>query len=173
MRRSSVYGRDKGRIGFNMTPMIDVTFLLMIFFILAGSFASLDVMKLTVPRVHGDRTVDELKLPHKLVVNIPPFPADRVLDEPDLAGRARMWKVSTHEIRPGDGRRLLAVLQGARDGFLQRQAKDPSLAGVALQVELRADRSLHYSQVAPALAAIGKAGFSRVHYVACGSPEER
>jgi biopolymer transport protein ExbD len=170
MARTSVFGRGPVTPEFNMTPMIDVTFQLTLFFLLAGTFASLDSSRLSVPSVYDERMLADLKLRNKAVVNIPPYSEKEIQANPSLKGMAESWKVSTVTIQRNPDR-LVRELQQARAQFEDRKAKEPALAGMEFQVEVRADRSIQYSQVAPVLVAISKAGFPRVHYVATASAQ--
>jgi len=172
MAKSIVYGGSKAPAAFNMTPLIDVTFLLMVFFILAGSFASLDAVRLAVPKLYDTAVLDELKLANKAVINIPPHSLEQVKEDGKLQGKAASWQLSTARIRPGDTTRLVSELRAARADFADRKAKDPGLADTEFQVEVRADRGVYYSEVTPVLSAITQAGFARVHYVAYTSMDE-
>jgi biopolymer transport protein ExbD len=148
-----------------MTSMIDVTFQLTIFFLLTGTFASLEAARLNVPSVHDEGALKDLNLKNKVVVNIPPYSDKQIQDDPSLKGMAESWKISTETIQR-DPDQLVRELESARAQFEAYQVKDPSLAGVEFQVEVRADRGVYYSEVAPVLVAISKAGFPRVNYVA-------
>ena len=52
MRRSFVYkmGSKAGDVSFNVTPLVDCTFLLVIFFILTSQMASDSLTTLSLPR---------------------------------------------------------------------------------------------------------------------------
>lgn len=168
MAKSVVYGRERVSAEFNMTPMIDVTFQLIIFFILAGSFASLDAAKLTVPAVFGTDNLQELELPGKLVINVVPFPQDQATGR---EGIAQYWQISTERVPVGNSSRLVEILNNARLAFVDRQSRDPSLADTQFQVEIRCDKRIHYSQIQPVLSAVAEAGIRRVHYVAFGEKQ--
>ena len=172
MVKSTVYKRGPATAGLNMTAMIDVTFQLIIFFILAGSFASLDAVPLDVPAVYDPAALGDSKLPYKAVVNLLPHAPDAVAADAALAGQAAAWQVSTARIAPGEVGRLLEVLRSARQAFQKRRAAGDAPAEQEFQVELRADKSLDYGEVAPVLATIGQAGFARVHYVAYSTMED-
>lgn len=66
MRRRRV---DKEPIQFNMTPMIDVVFLLIIFFMLASQFVSAEHAELKLPDPEKSQA-REIKLPEKVTINI-------------------------------------------------------------------------------------------------------
>ncbi|NLF29855.1 MAG: hypothetical protein GX591_03080 [Planctomycetes bacterium] len=150
--------------GINLTGLIDVTFQLIIFFVLAGTFAAAERMDLTPPTLEGTEHLADLKLPAPLVVQVAPYPPERIAEADILRGAASIWRVGAAELPPGDTAGLLAALRRAREAFAARAGD-----GAALEVEVRADRSILYSQVEPVLACVAQAGFERVHYVAMGS----
>lgn len=153
---SRVFDAKRTDIAFNMTPMIDVTFQLIIFFILAGSFASLDNIRLDVPAPEDSAA---RKLGEKnLVINVPPYPKTELTANPDLAGRARMWRISTEELKPGETTRLRQILQDARKAY----AGPPE----EFKVEIRADESIHYSAIQPILMAAADAGIEKMQITA-------
>ena len=163
----SVYGHRRHHHtagGINLTGMIDVTFQLIIFFVLAGTFASAERMALTPPTLEGTEHVADLKLPASVVVQVAPYPPERIAQADALRGAALIWRVGAVELTPGDTAGLQAALGEARRAFAARAGE-----GAELEVEVRADRSILYSQVEPVLAGVGRAGFDRVHYVAMGS----
>ena len=165
MRRTSSNRQRYGEpIQFLMTPLIDVTVLVISFFILAGTFASLDAIQLTVPTVHGNRPVEVMRQGDKLVINVPPLA--RISGAAGQPSEARSYVVSGEMIRPGDTARLVERLK------LERKVLSDGRAGAAgVQVEVRADKSVEFTEIAPVLAAVGQAGFGRVHYVAYGSSD--
>ncbi len=155
MRRSQVYARGPAEMGFNVTPMIDMTFLLIVFFLLAGTFASADNLRLEVPAPH-ESVAAELDRP-SVVVNVAPYSEAEVAAEPARRGQAKLWQVRGRRLRAGDGAGLAEQL---------RQARTASGAGEAFEVEIRADRSLHYGQVRPVMAAARQAGIRTMNLTA-------
>ena len=85
MRTASL--RERSEIGFNMTPMIDVTFLLIIFFLISSHLAQQEVqMELELPAAEtGSATIDESRL---IVVNVLPggtiMTAGKLVDSEEL-----------------------------------------------------------------------------------------
>ena len=62
--------RDRSSAGrINMTPMIDVTFLLLTFFMLASHFASAEKMQIDLPRPDDNQGV-ERRLRDKVIINV-------------------------------------------------------------------------------------------------------
>jgi len=162
---TSVYRRQPTTGQVNLTPLVDVTFQLIIFFILAGTIASQDRVELDVPTLAGTPELADLSLPHKAVVHVATHPADRRAADHALRGSAAYWQVGSIRLAPGDTAALTAELIRARAAFGQRRGGGEG----EFQVEVRADRSVWYSQVEPVLVSVAEAGFGRVHYVAVGS----
>ncbi len=167
MRRLSAYRHHYGEASqFNMTPLIDVTVLLMSFFIMAGTFAALDAIELTVPTVHGDRPVEVFHQGDRLVINVPPMSAGA-----NRAGllpvQAQAFIINGQAFSPADTPSLVDHLKREREKY----GSPDGAATEKLQVEVRADKQIDFSEVAPILSAVGQAGFAKVNYVAYGSGE--
>lgn len=128
--------RARGRsTGLCMTPMIDVVFLLNIFFLVASHVArstAMDPVQLPEATQHQS---DEDSSPHRLVVTIM---ADRSL----LVNGKRVS--------------MEAVEQMITAGSLE--------AGPPFEVRIRADREATYSEVEPLLTACAKAGVRKVGF---------
>lgn len=56
-------------VGINMTPMIDVAFLLLTFFMLASHFASAEKVEMKLPRPDHSQAVDH-KFKDRIVINV-------------------------------------------------------------------------------------------------------
>src|SRR5512135_3697313 len=63
--------RQHGPAGwhFNMTPLIDVTFLLLTYFMLASHYASAERPDIAIPRPHESQARDE-SVPERIYVNM-------------------------------------------------------------------------------------------------------
>lgn len=139
----SIYqrGGEARPFGINMTPMIDITFLLLTFFTLTSHFASAEKLDIPLPRPDDSRAVDR-RLTDKVIINVlyvgPHRPAELHLG-PYLLPSADV---------------LLPHLQAAA-----RQQPQP-------QVILRADRRLPYGQVRELMEMVAGAGLSRLQVVA-------
>ena len=126
---------SSGSLGFNMTPMIDVVFLLIIFFLVSSHLAKQEVqMPLPLPTAaSGNKNVEE-DLP-RLTVNVL---ADGSLM---LAGR----RVQRTEL-----------VTRLRDRFIEE--------GPGLQVRIRGDRNAPYEYVEPIMLACARAGIWDVSF---------
>ncbi len=123
----------RGSLGFNMTPMIDVVFLLIIFFLVSSHLARQETqLDLDLPdAASGESTRDEDV--RRIVVN--------VLAEPGPEARIQVG---------GE------VMDGVRLGELIRH-EDQNAAG-RLEVRIRTDRRVPYGVIEPILLACAKAG---------------
>ncbi len=134
MRTRSSYA-ERGSIGFNMTPMIDIVFLLIIFFILSSHFARQETqLELALPEAASgqEALVDETR---RVIVNVLP---DGQLQ---LAGAAV------------DAAELQKKIQ-----FESQQV------GGDLEVRIRGDRLAPYRHVEPILVACARAGVWKVAF---------
>ena len=132
MRSSNA--RDRVTVDINMTPMIDVTFLLIIFFLVSSHLAQQEVqMELELPSAEtGSRSDDQTR---RVVVNV--LPQGTI-----LTGGKR--------VDPGELQRIIEF---------ERQR-----VGENLEVRIRADRHVPYRVVEPIMIAAARAGVWRVTF---------
>lgn len=138
-------------IAFNMTPMIDVVFLLIVFFMLVSAFASAEnvPMHLPDPQRSRARNVD---LANRLVINC--FPID-----PAAPASGVLYRVGPN--RP----QSLAEISNA---LLTARETTPDL-----QVVIRADRRLPYADVREVMKLVADHGIVNMNIVAhVGSAED-
>ena len=123
-----------GEVGFNMTPMIDVVFLLIIFFLVSSHLAKQEAqMELPLPVADsGEQPHDEAR---RLTLNVT---ADGTML---LAGRRL------------DGEQLKQRLHEARDEH-----------GQDVEIRIRGDRNVSYSAVAPIMLACARTGIWKVTF---------
>ncbi len=123
-----------GEVGFNMTPMIDVVFLLIIFFLVSSHLAKQEAQM-------------ELPLPV----------ADSGEDSDDQSRRLTLNVTS-------DGSMLLAGRRLDRDELKQRlkQARDEH--GSDVEIRIRGDRSVPYSAISPIMLSCARAGIWKVTF---------
>ncbi|MFV2070279.1 MAG: ExbD/TolR family protein [Pirellulales bacterium] len=132
--RSPVCPRTAGT-EFNMTPMIDVVFLLIIFFLVSSHLASQEV-----PR--------DLNLPQ----------ASSARQAADRTGRR-----ITIEVLP-DGNIVHAGDRIDRAELDRRLRQEANRAGHDLEIRIRCDRSAPYGTIEPVLVACAQAGIWNVHF---------
>ncbi len=154
---STVFQRGPVKPEMNMTPLIDVTFLLIVFFMLVSNIVSNERVPMVVPQLEDSKT-RELGDIEKVVVSIAPasFSGDARLDAPlDHPGQARY-------VQLGAGQRFqLTQLPQLTEALRRETQKNPEV-----EVLLRGDAALYYGQVQPIMDAITAAGVGTVNLVA-------
>ena len=133
---SAVFKRGNAEVEANLTPMIDVTFLLIVFFVLVSRIVEVENVPMELPRPDQPETVrpgDE----QRAVINV----------IPTGGGRASGYRLGSRTFPPGaDGLETLA------DHLAGLYRANP-----ALRINLRADRATGYEWIEPVLAAVSSA----------------
>ncbi len=159
---SKVFQRGTVKPEMNMTPLIDVTFLLIVFFMLVSNIVASESVPMVVPNLTEPRTRD-LGEVEKVVVSIAPasFTGEARLENPlDHPGQAQF-------VQLGSGARFgLDELDRLTAALEAEVKKNPEV-----EVLLRGDAALYYGQVQPVMDAITAAGVGVVNLVAL-MPEE-
>ena len=151
----------------NMTPLIDVTFQLIIFFMLVNNIIAEEAVELVPPKLTEPQT-QELGEVEKVTINIVP--------PSDLEGVKGLKGVSDLRTAPpaAQGVRVgvtdfpMEELESATDllrGYVEKSGKLPD-GSVKLEVLLRADARFPFSDIQPVMAAITSAGIERIKLVA-------
>ena len=126
----------------NMTPMIDVTFLLIVFFVVVSQIVERDVIPLDLPAPKNAQAMVS-NTEHRMVINVVPH------HDGGVAGIV----VGDHTIAPDDMSKLSTLVE-------QRIARGTT------EVHLRADRATKYHFVHQVIEAIRQAGGTpRLHLV--------
>src|SRR5689334_14074213 len=126
--------------GVNMTSMIDVTFLLLFFFMITSRMASFEKSDVKLPHPHHNQSA-ERKLEEKVLINV-----RYVGEKTDPALTLGAQTIAT-----------MAELSD-RLGSIGRNRPDA-------QVVLRADKRLVYGQVRDILSLVGAAGLTHIQVV--------
>ena len=112
----------------NLTPLIDVTFLLIVFFMLVLKIPDLDSAEMDLPTPH-DPVSELFGDEHRVVINVLPLPG----------GTASGYQLGVRVFGTDtESRKALS------NALAEQYRRNP-----ALEVNLRADRSTHYSWVEP------------------------
>jgi biopolymer transport protein ExbD len=132
--------QDRGSLEFNMTPMIDVTFLLIIFFLVSSHLAKQEVqLELDLPTAaSGQEANDEHEEARRVTVNV----------QADGAMHLGSETVTSQELTE-------------RLAFEGRQATGQ---GEDLEVRIRCDRSVPYRAIEPIMLACARGGVWRVTF---------
>jgi len=145
---------SRGRGFVNLTPMIDVVFQLIIFFMLVAQFSSQQAIELVLPRVTGS-LAELVDAENRLVVNVVPLAR--------TASEGGAYRVGTRVFQetPEGIRRMSATIGEAL-------GRDPNL-----RVLVRADRAEACERVHPALQALSLAGARDVELMISADPAPR
>lgn len=121
--------RDRKPISMNMTPMIDVVFLLIIFFLVSSHLAQQETqLELDLPTATTGTEADNTQN-QRITINLTP-----------------------------DGRVLLGADVAEPDELTSRLTHEREESPTPLEVRIRADQSIDFGRVKPVLVACAKAG---------------
>ncbi len=149
--RDSSPSRRLATIGLDLTPLIDVTFQLIVFFLLVGQITNVqfvEEIELARPDASVARPPGE---GNRLILNAMPDPA---------TGDIRNLRLGSLAFTP-DPAGLAALAEELR-AALRDQPE--------LSVDLRADRRSPYGQIHPVLEAVRAAGVPRLNLVVQDEP---
>ena len=176
MARERIFAKaaHSGEVGFNMTPMIDCTFQLIIFFILTSQVAIEEYSKeVFVPRPHQSRAVrgKDLDVP-KVTVNVISIdPRGKTPDPLDEATALR-YEIKRQAFEVGD---LDALIEHIRSKKARYEAENPTAGPKGKQeffMEVRADKKINWQDVAPVIRAGVAAGIRKMNITALTFQEE-
>jgi biopolymer transport protein ExbD len=154
-------------VDINMTPMIDCTFQLIIFFILTTRMvdANLAAMKVHRPEASIARK-GQTERPDKVIINIVNEYGNEDRDrDPAIAAVADAYVVS--------GTRFdLSQIDQLKEALVERK-QEAELAGYAedFHVEIRADKDITYANIRPVLWAARDAGLVKMSMTALVDPD--
>jgi biopolymer transport protein ExbD len=122
-------------VGFNMTPMIDVVFQLIIFFLLSSHLARQETRyELPLPAAESGRA-----------------------EQPDERARLTINVLA-------DGTAMFTGRAMPADELSRQLAERRSVHGDDLEVRIRSDRSVEYARIEPILLACARAGIWNVSF---------
>lgn len=148
---------ESGVAAANLTPMIDVTFQLIIFFLLVNNIVSEENVSMLVPKLFEPKVIELGEVPRVVISIIPAEDpptrkdADDALKVNGAATQVKAWSRTYN----------YDELQALTD-----ELKDSVAKNADIQVLLRADAATYYENVQPVLAAITGAGIKTVNLVA-------
>jgi biopolymer transport protein ExbD len=150
---SQVFKRGAVTPAMNITPLIDVVFLLIIFFMLVSNIVAKESVQMVVPKLEEPKTADLGDI-ERVVVNIVPEVGERAEDPTDFFGEPRFVQIGLQQYDVTDLAGITDALRAARE------------ANPDIEVLLRADAALFYDAVAPVMTAITDAQIVKVNLVA-------
>ena len=144
--------RGVGAVSFNMTPMIDIVFQLIIFFMVVSQFYQLSVKNVDLPpAVRADQKKKELQEFTQVVVNVVPIkgqPITEVYVDSEL--------VVTVNYNPTDNK--LPNWQALIDKLVDKRKSAEENKRKPVNVILRADEKVPYETIGSIMIATAKAG---------------
>ena len=144
MRRVRSHGMASAPFSFNATPMVDVIFLLTIFFMLITRFSSAEQIPMELPKPeHSQAKVT--RMPQRVVINC------------RLAGLEGPGALATYSLGPNRPESLAVI----SDRLAAMKQESPNL-----EVVVRADRRLPYGQVRAVMKEIARQGIEMMNIVA-------
>jgi biopolymer transport protein ExbD len=147
-----VHQRGFARVRSNMTPMIDVVFLLMIFFMLVAQIQRTQRVDMELPGIDSAAASDA-DTEDAVVINVVPDNMVR-----GAGGRFTLGTTAYGDDEPG-----IDALAAAVRRAVERRQRVAGEAGVSVQ--LRADRRQSYDAVRPAIEALSRAGVRRAELI--------
>lgn len=149
------YGRSRERtemgFGFNATSMVDVIFMLTIFFMLVTRFSSAEQIPMQLPQ--PDQSKAKVKrMPERVVVNC------RLADPTDAAGTNAIYSIGPNQPES---------LDSLADRLRAMRRDVPTI-----KVVIRADRRLQYATVREVMGVIAECGVGVLNVVAHVSEDQ-
>ena len=133
---SRIYQRGAARIEANLTPMIDMTFLLVVFFVLVSTISEVESVEMQLPEPNPTASTpptDELRT----VINI----------IPDAQGEATGYRLNGLDL----------PLDSAGVSEMKQRITELYVTNPELQINLRADRRTQHQYIAPVLKTVTEA----------------
>ncbi len=154
---SQIFHRGPTTPQMNITPLIDVVFLLIIFFMLVNNIISEQSVQMIVPQLDEPTTRELLDDSGRIIVNIAPAEyahSERQGNPLLFDGEARFIRVGLQTFAADDLDGVTAALVEAKEAFPDAE------------VVLRSDGALYYGVVQPVMGAITRAGIDTINLVA-------
>ena len=165
---------SSGDVGFNMTPMIDCVFQLIIFFILASQVANDAYAKdVKIVRPYKSMAIapGEARFPNKVTVNVVSASAGEENPDPGRAAEAGFYQINTDKLQIGEWERMIEIIRSRKREFEQQfgPVGAPAASGANKDeffLEVRADERVNWQDVAPVIRAGVEAGISKLNITA-------
>ncbi len=143
---------QSSKMELNLTSMMDVTFQLILFFLLINNMSSAELPDLESPDPDQSKAII-YKDRQSMVVNVIPMSKG--------ADTAKTVRVGIKDILPGNYRELTDLLKVEKE------------KNADIEVDLRADKALKYTEVQPVMQAITAAGISRINLIALAKEDKK
>ncbi|NOY17321.1 MAG: biopolymer transporter ExbD [Gammaproteobacteria bacterium] len=142
---------DDDELEINLTPLIDIVFLLLIFFMVSTTFTKESRLKIQLPQAEGEKAISQ-KVP-KLIIEISSLGVYAVKGPDDKVAR-QILNTSTDALQ--------RVIRSAAEN----QDRDKMI------VIIRADKKTPHEAVIRALSVAGRLGLTRITFATESQPGE-
>lgn len=165
MAKSRVFNVNApaGDVSFNVVPLVDCAFLMIMFFILTSQISSSNVAQLELPKPTNASAVDpdKEKGQSQVIVNV--LSAEKMpnpKETPDKAlvgsGLCKEYQINGQSIAPGDQQKLTTMIRAAAAEARTKGAKE-------FFVVIRGDQRVSFSNFIPVFAAAAEAGVAKMN----------
>lgn len=136
-------------VSLNLAPLIDVVFLLLIFFMVTTSFTKDNAIDLTLPEASSQQTQ-----PQEYTINITVNKLDEVIVESD---QTRFSGISGREKRNTLKQKIKLAIE-------QLERENPARAGTVPTVIIEADKHASHGRVIELMDVISQLGISKIQF---------
>ena len=155
-------GGPAGDISFNYIPLIDVTFNLIIFFVLTSEIVGAQKARVLVPDPHEPQAVQRSAMSkNNVTIAIISKAAYDKNTDPETASRAYRYEIDGQEFDVTDLEKLVEMIKQRQLAYQKFMGANAG-GGGEFFVEIRADSRLSFSEVSPVIQAIAGAGIPRM-----------
>jgi biopolymer transport protein ExbD len=140
---------EEEEISLNLAPLIDVVFLLLIFFMITTSFRQDDAIDLRLPEASSEQTQ-----PQEFTINISVSKLDEIVVESDLT---RFSGIAGNENRQ-------TLIQKVKYALDLLEKENPDKAGTSPTIIIEADRAASHGRVIQLMDAISQLGISKIQF---------
>ena len=160
MARTKIFQKSSnGAVEFNMTPMIDCTFLLIIFFILSASVLTDALAELELHRPYKSQALDDKalnELPNRIIVNVVSDALHKTDSDSLDSAAIKEYMINGAIIAVENSERLTRRIREGAVIALDNQHKD-------FYVEIRADHRVNFGAVQEVLKAAAAGGVRNIN----------
>ena len=164
-----------GDVSINMTPMIDCTFQLILFFLLAAKLASQDLEPMLVAEPYDSVAIKEDKdkggkgldkMPNKIIVNVvSEYGNEKERPNPDKAREATKYVIRKEDYDVAAPEKLVEFFKKWKKGLIEQKFDK-------WYVEVRSDKDIQYYDVQPVLEAAARAGIPSLFITAIANKDK-
>lgn len=171
-KRKRIVGATQSEV--NLTPMIDCTFQLILFFVLTAQMASQELAKVVLPEPVKSMAVageeGEINaMPNKITVNVVnKYGDDKEGRNSEISSKALRYQLGQAKIDPGDVEQLANVIKERTAELVKGGIKKKDIL-----VEIRADMDIAFQDIEPVMRAAAEAGITKMSMTALTDPDHK